>query len=1217
MLVPCFVRLRYYFYPIGNTPALNLLRDASTAPTAECKILCLGSGDARNVLFTLWTEPSRDDRLIHFTTCDYEPAVLARNIFLFSYLMSDQQKVCGTKTSTEMLWNMYYHMFVTSDVLSAMIEHLEMLLKASGSIDDWTVSPCGGVLRFLGASSLFEMRTYWGLYLDAARRRDQIAQIREEIAAIHEPHSAEATYHLSGVRSGGLHGIAHYAVLGSTFRAYWKTGVVAGNQQDVSALQREKGGHTNPLLLVSSAPRGDFAMHYGTDPIFGYNVAPALDDSSDVSNASERLAMIVKAQFHDWCVAFVQHARAQTVQISFHCGDALALCHTLQRRAAIPPKVPEHLYSYIRPWSAVPISLDRRLDSYSLKDFHVIDTSNISDHIGILNLLPAAVPLLSSANNAVLYTETLLPESLDPDKYCDELLRADTKAICILMNLAPVGYLLGTSTEHFGTEAAADSLSGRAESKRQKRMRLTWKHPGGGDHVSSSKASPFPIRPSVEHRELASFLFQWYLNIFSPFEDISRRFRSLGTGIDPFLTRINFNSRTTLVALIGLIRQRIETDWQACLQTMLEMIESDRSLLIGSNSLQELYTLLQMSGLMDISAMKLPPHVNAGIHAAAFGTTALKNLKRYPNLPNVICVVLIVPRAKLNVITSMSLDQLSTPGLQLNVHDHGTFDNSFFALHTCFGKLLLDKDLALSKIEEDPAGWKGKADLLVSCMIPSFYFLLGREGGTQISLRIIPTVASTPLASTLGMFQCVYQTSVNDRKNVQLLPSLPNVVRSPGLIRGAWDSALPSPAAVHLSLTSGTPEKFTLRATFEQDKEQEDLKNRSPVTVQQVSPCSMAITFGDHSRELRFPFPVNGRRCHTKISRKQCWVEISVALTSAAQHAGGYTLSPFPLISDRGQLVPWMLGKVNLSKCPIIPSDANLPYLESFIGMSMSQKEKMLNRGEVSISTHEKDFFDFKKSIAVLFIRTQTRLGQRRNTHNVFRMTVNDDCDFLIFTNGIHHDQAVGSICLGAYVLPLTAQTLGSKLDGLGQLFHNPKQIGISISKGEETLWKQAMPALVERCRYDWEHKPSCEYNIDGVFKCPRSVKHSETPICSCGEGHDTDLLPSEYAFFAPYVTRVAIPILSALPYVEPMAFTIAPEAYATTAKGSGNPVTAVNHAKNSTSNSSQACDYCRSPSRKLSICKGCNAVWYCDRDCQKAGWKAHKSDCKKNSATH
>lgn len=32
----------------------------------------------------------------------------------------------------------------------------------------------------------------------------------------------------------------------------------------------------------------------------------------------------------------------------------------------------------------------------------------------------------------------------------------------------------------------------------------------------------------------------------------------------------------------------------------------------------------------------------------------------------------------------------------------------------------------------------------------------------------------------------------------------------------------------------------------------------------------------------------------------------------------------------------------------------------------------------------------------------------------------------------------------------------------------------------------------------------------------------------------------------------------------------------------------------------------------ELQICNGCKQILYCDRDCQKAHWKVHKSDCKK-----
>ena len=64
MLTPTFVNLRYWFYAIGNTPAVNLLRD-TTLPDAkakeECavKILLLACGDPRNLLFSLWCENGR------------------------------------------------------------------------------------------------------------------------------------------------------------------------------------------------------------------------------------------------------------------------------------------------------------------------------------------------------------------------------------------------------------------------------------------------------------------------------------------------------------------------------------------------------------------------------------------------------------------------------------------------------------------------------------------------------------------------------------------------------------------------------------------------------------------------------------------------------------------------------------------------------------------------------------------------------------------------------------------------------------------------------------------------------------------------------------------------------------------------------------------------------------------------------------------------------
>jgi hypothetical protein len=46
---------KYFFYPIGNTSAVCLTRDL--APEEPAKILLLGCGDPRNVLYTIFCEP--------------------------------------------------------------------------------------------------------------------------------------------------------------------------------------------------------------------------------------------------------------------------------------------------------------------------------------------------------------------------------------------------------------------------------------------------------------------------------------------------------------------------------------------------------------------------------------------------------------------------------------------------------------------------------------------------------------------------------------------------------------------------------------------------------------------------------------------------------------------------------------------------------------------------------------------------------------------------------------------------------------------------------------------------------------------------------------------------------------------------------------------------------------------------------------------------------
>ena len=45
---------KYYFYPFGNTPAVDLTRDV--LPDKPVNVLLLPSGDPRNILFTIYSQ---------------------------------------------------------------------------------------------------------------------------------------------------------------------------------------------------------------------------------------------------------------------------------------------------------------------------------------------------------------------------------------------------------------------------------------------------------------------------------------------------------------------------------------------------------------------------------------------------------------------------------------------------------------------------------------------------------------------------------------------------------------------------------------------------------------------------------------------------------------------------------------------------------------------------------------------------------------------------------------------------------------------------------------------------------------------------------------------------------------------------------------------------------------------------------------------------------
>lgn len=233
------------------------------------------------------------------------------------------------------------------------------------------------------------------------------------------------------------------------------------------------------------------------------------------------------------------------------------------------------------------------------------------------------------------------------------------------------------------------------------------------------------------------------------------------------------------------------------------------------------------------------------------------------------------------------------------------------------------------------------------------------------------------------------------------------------------------------------------------------------------------------------------------------------------------------------------MGRIILSYQPIIPRTAPLDHLKSFMGMTLSQAEGTSQGNFSTACGYPRALFQLKESLAALFLgftgRDNTTTGANK-TWNAFRLTTNEDSNLLIFVSALRHDRDSGSICLDAYAVFLTTDRIRRMSSSLEKLARGNGLISIRVTEGEQLLWKQILPALVERCRFFWDHMATCAYEKK-PFTCPRSILHGQMPICSCGEGKEAQRMPSEYAGLRSYATRVAVPPLSAVPFVEPMAF--------------------------------------------------------------------------------
>jgi hypothetical protein len=195
-----------------------------------------------------------------------------------------------------------------------------------------------------------------------------------------------------------------------------------------------------------------------------------------------------------------------------------------------------------------------------------------------------------------------------------------------------------------------------------------------------------------------------------------------------------------------------------------------------------------------------------------------------------------------------------------------------------------------------------------------------------------------------------------------------------------------------------------------------------------------------------------------------------------------------------------------------------------------------------------------------------------------------------------------------SYVLPLNKDI--ARNPAVKNMLINLSKKGdverIPVDDAIVPVWKQAMAAMVERCR-TWSHLETCDYVIRGEVPLASLTWKPDcvNPLCRCGAGQDIGEFQQNFGLpdACPLVTRMAISPLFAVPYGEGVGnHGISHIAEAKTQMDAGHQPAFLDH----------QCNSCGLPSEKskLLLCSRCKRLYYCDKECQKRDWKKHKRVC-------
>ncbi|KAF8628200.1 hypothetical protein AX15_004049 [Amanita polypyramis BW_CC] len=1146
-------------------------------PEQPADILLLGCGDVRNILYTVYADLGAPSRRLDFTCCDIDPAILARNVLLYTLLT--ELPSSGTEEYIQKIWNFYYHFFIDSETLDMVLDQCQLLVDLSVDISGWNTSIYGTFLRFCSADSLSALRRHWVLYAGTKSiSRDEKASLHAQFRKPSRLDGSDSKdkpelTNLTSMRAAGPLWMELKDLGYKQYKRYWKTGVMFDNPAQVVTAKE-----INPTFAFSAMGKG-FALHYASDPILSFHLAKALAPvKGSHTGGTVSISDLVKSamdEFRSWCLTFNRRIKVEELSllIRFLVGDAIAVSQALHYYA-VNRSIDTGVYAM--PWSSKLIKLDGGdyVDGASRPaplQFDVIDTSNLTDHLALLNILVASRPLMRRRASSIIYTNTLHPsegEGMARDGLQD-LLCGDVSVMSMILDLIPVSYV-SNFTSHSNVH---ETLSLALSSYQQFHEHIPWRIGSMSDSVANGQDSWTDRRLKFDERQLADFFYGVYLKMFSE-ENWGAVLQSGSSRTLERLTLVHY-TRFSLAYLLRLVKDRVHIGWDVFVGQSINLIAFDRKFLVGSNYIQDLICGFHLLGIRSFPSDY--PEI-----------TVVKRdlLKQWKDVPPVVCVTFRAPRKYFNLLEKRDL---GTPILHCTIE--GVKSHKCFQYYQCFfGDLNVkygddpSQEPSVS-FEEDPKGMRGSSSVILTFYVPTWLLGIETSQKVTVAIRSSPHIAAQ-LSPILGPYLTLFSASLTNRKHVHITRERPE---NPGELDKMQNVVFDQVVTPDMHPLSDVI-KVTLDASAKGA-----LANGATVKIYQISPQTIRAAIGHHLMNIPYLFPINSSDSKTRIARKSAYVEVDVIASGPLQKFG-MSLKPFPIVEHNKVLSLWSIHYIDLERLPALDlsSPKRLEFVKTHVSMSLSDRERRACAAEMEGRIKGSDLdviVRVKQSIHHLFANS-CGLVERKYPAACLSDPDDGGIYILIFFKDVCLDMASHTIVLDTCVVPLTYEILPRlskaipRLQGVGllQVFTQPDEV---------KAWKHLLPAFTERCR-KWTHTDNCEYLSKGV---PVSEQTEESPLCTCGRGKNLGSFMQNKLWkdFAPYGTRAAISPLFAVPFVDTIGADILNACHGRDVKDK------------------DVCAKCYGLGKpKLLVCAVCRSISYCSVECQKADWKVHKKTCKK-----